>query len=35
VVTFLAADESSYITGQVWRINGGMDMCDAYLGRLR
>lgn len=26
VVTFLAADASSYITGQVWGINGGMDM---------
>lgn len=26
VVHFLAADASSYITGQVWAINGGMDM---------
>lgn len=26
VVEFLAADESSYITGQVWGVNGGMDM---------
>ena len=26
VVGFLAADASSYITGQVWGINGGMDM---------
>ena len=26
VVAFLAADESAYITGQVWAINGGMDM---------
>ena len=26
VVTFLAEDASSYITGQVWGINGGMDM---------
>lgn len=26
VVSFLAADESSYITGQVWAVNGGMDM---------
>jgi NAD(P)-dependent dehydrogenase (short-subunit alcohol dehydrogenase family) len=26
VVHFLCADESSYITGQVWGINGGMDM---------
>jgi len=26
VVHFLAADASSYITGQVWGINGGMDM---------
>jgi NAD(P)-dependent dehydrogenase (short-subunit alcohol dehydrogenase family) len=26
VVGFLAADESSYITGQVWGVNGGMDM---------
>jgi hypothetical protein len=25
-VGFLAADESSYITGQVWGVNGGMDM---------
>src|SRR2546429_1578888 len=25
-VCFLAADESSYITGQIWAINGGMDM---------
>jgi hypothetical protein len=26
VVRFLAADASSYITGQVWGVNGGMDM---------
>jgi NAD(P)-dependent dehydrogenase (short-subunit alcohol dehydrogenase family) len=26
VVHFLAADASSYITGQVWAMNGGMDM---------
>jgi NAD(P)-dependent dehydrogenase (short-subunit alcohol dehydrogenase family) len=26
VVDFLAADGSSYITGQVWAVNGGMDM---------
>jgi acetoacetyl-CoA reductase/3-oxoacyl-[acyl-carrier protein] reductase len=26
VVNFLAADESGYITGQVWGVNGGMDM---------
>ncbi|MFI5066068.1 MAG: SDR family oxidoreductase, partial [Streptosporangiales bacterium] len=26
VVNFLAADESSYITGQVWSVNGGLDM---------
>jgi len=26
VVHFLAADASSYITGQVWSVNGGMDM---------
>jgi NAD(P)-dependent dehydrogenase (short-subunit alcohol dehydrogenase family) len=26
VVSFLAADESSYITGQVWAVNGGLDM---------
>jgi acetoacetyl-CoA reductase len=26
VVAFLAADESSYITGQIWAVNGGMDM---------
>jgi acetoacetyl-CoA reductase/3-oxoacyl-[acyl-carrier protein] reductase len=26
VVHFLAADNSSYITGQVWAVNGGMDM---------
>ena len=25
-VCFLAADESSYITGQTWAINGGLDM---------
>jgi acetoacetyl-CoA reductase/3-oxoacyl-[acyl-carrier protein] reductase len=25
-VCFLAADESSYITGQIWAINGGLDM---------
>jgi acetoacetyl-CoA reductase/3-oxoacyl-[acyl-carrier protein] reductase len=26
VVDFLAADGSSYITGQVWAVNGGMEM---------
>jgi 3-oxoacyl-[acyl-carrier protein] reductase len=26
VVSFLADDASSYITGQVWGVNGGMDM---------
>jgi acetoacetyl-CoA reductase/3-oxoacyl-[acyl-carrier protein] reductase len=26
IVGFLAADESSYVTGQVWGVNGGMDM---------
>jgi NAD(P)-dependent dehydrogenase (short-subunit alcohol dehydrogenase family) len=26
VVHFLAADTSAYITGQVWGVNGGMDM---------
>lgn len=26
VVEFLSADASSYITGQVWAVNGGMDM---------
>lgn len=26
VVHFLAADASSYVTGQVWGVNGGMDM---------
>lgn len=26
VVAFLAADESSYITGQIWSVNGGLDM---------
>ena len=26
IVHFLAADASSYITGQVWAVNGGMDM---------
>jgi NAD(P)-dependent dehydrogenase (short-subunit alcohol dehydrogenase family) len=26
VVGFLAADESSYITGQIWAVNGGLDM---------
>jgi len=26
VVEFLAADASSYITGQVWAVNGGMEM---------
>jgi NAD(P)-dependent dehydrogenase (short-subunit alcohol dehydrogenase family) len=26
VVAFLAADASSYITGQIWGINGGLDM---------
>jgi NAD(P)-dependent dehydrogenase (short-subunit alcohol dehydrogenase family) len=26
VVHFLAADASSYITGQVWSVNGGLDM---------
>jgi len=26
VVGFLAADQSAYITGQIWAVNGGMDM---------
>jgi NAD(P)-dependent dehydrogenase (short-subunit alcohol dehydrogenase family) len=26
VVCFLAADESAYITGQIWAVNGGLDM---------
>jgi NAD(P)-dependent dehydrogenase (short-subunit alcohol dehydrogenase family) len=26
VVCFLAADESSYVTGQIWAVNGGLDM---------
>jgi NAD(P)-dependent dehydrogenase (short-subunit alcohol dehydrogenase family) len=26
VVAFLAADESAYITGQIWVVNGGLDM---------
>lgn len=27
-VHFLAPDASSYITGQVWAVNGGQDMCE-------
>ena len=26
VVCFLAADESAYVTGQIWAVNGGLDM---------
>ena len=26
IVGFLAADESAYITGQIWAVNGGLDM---------
>jgi NAD(P)-dependent dehydrogenase (short-subunit alcohol dehydrogenase family) len=26
VVCFLAADDSAYITGQLWAVNGGLDM---------
>jgi len=26
VVCFLAADHSAYITGQIWAVNGGLDM---------
>jgi NAD(P)-dependent dehydrogenase (short-subunit alcohol dehydrogenase family) len=26
VVRFLCSDNSGYITGQVWAVNGGMDM---------
>ena len=26
VVTFLADDQSAYITGQIWAVNGGLDM---------
>jgi NAD(P)-dependent dehydrogenase (short-subunit alcohol dehydrogenase family) len=26
VVCFLAADQSAYITGQIWAANGGLDM---------
>jgi NAD(P)-dependent dehydrogenase (short-subunit alcohol dehydrogenase family) len=26
VVCFLAADQSAYLTGQIWAVNGGLDM---------
>ena len=26
VVAFVAADASAYVTGQVWGVNGGLDM---------
>ncbi len=26
VVHFLVADQSSFITGAIWAVNGGMDM---------
>jgi NAD(P)-dependent dehydrogenase (short-subunit alcohol dehydrogenase family) len=26
VVCFLASGDSSYITGQIWAVNGGLDM---------
>jgi NAD(P)-dependent dehydrogenase (short-subunit alcohol dehydrogenase family) len=26
VVSFLADHDSSYITGQIWAVNGGLDM---------
>ena len=26
VVCFLAADQSAYITGLIWAVNGGLDM---------
>ena len=26
VVCFPAADKSAYITGQIWAVNGGLDM---------
>jgi NAD(P)-dependent dehydrogenase (short-subunit alcohol dehydrogenase family) len=26
VATFLAADKSAYITGQIWAVNRGLDM---------
>ena len=26
VAGFLAADRSAYITGQIWAVNGGLDM---------
>jgi acetoacetyl-CoA reductase/3-oxoacyl-[acyl-carrier protein] reductase len=26
VVHFLSSDDSAYITGQIWHINGGMEM---------
>jgi acetoacetyl-CoA reductase len=26
IVGFLAADESAYVTGQIWAVNGGLDM---------
>ena len=26
VVRFLASDNAGYITGQVWGVNGGLDM---------
>jgi NAD(P)-dependent dehydrogenase (short-subunit alcohol dehydrogenase family) len=26
VVHFLSADASGYITGQIWGVNGGLDM---------
>jgi NAD(P)-dependent dehydrogenase (short-subunit alcohol dehydrogenase family) len=26
VVCFRVADESAYVTGQIWAVNGGLDM---------